>query len=65
VAVYYGKEQTLNGGAVMISQTVLRFIVVVITFLPQFNCHLVAAPRTLVQTKQTRINIHKRNNTKT
>jgi len=31
----------------------------------QFSCHSVAAVLTPVQTKQMRINIHKRNNTKT
>ena len=30
----------------------------------QLSCHSVAVVLTLVQTKQTRINIHKRNNTK-
>jgi len=31
----------------------------------QLSCHSVAAVLTLVQTKQLRINTHKRNNTKT
>jgi hypothetical protein len=34
-------------------------------YLLQFSCHSVAVVLTLVQTKQIRINIHKRNNTKT
>jgi len=33
-------------------------------YLLQFSCHSVAAVLTLEQTKQIRINIHKRNNTK-
>ena len=40
-----------------------------LTYLPtdllQLSCHSVAVVLTLVQTKQIRINIHKRNNTKT
>ena len=35
-----------------------------LTYLLQFICHLVAVVLTLVQTKQIRLNIHKRNNTK-
>ena len=34
-------------------------------YLLQLSCHSVAVVITLVQTKQIRINIHKRNNTKT
>ena len=34
-------------------------------YLLQLSCHSVAVVTTLVQTKQIRINIHKRNNTKT
>jgi hypothetical protein len=34
-----------------------------LTYLLQWSCHLVAVILTLVQTKQIRINIHKRNNT--
>jgi hypothetical protein len=36
-----------------------------VTYLLQFSCHSVAAVLTPVQTKQMRINIYKRNNTKT
>ena len=36
-----------------------------LTYLLQFSCHSVAVVLTLVQTKQIRINVHKRNNTKT
>jgi hypothetical protein len=35
-----------------------------LTYLVQFSCHSVAAVLTLVQTKQIRINVHKRNDTK-
>ena len=35
------------------------------TYLLQLNCHSMAVVHTLIQTKQIRINIHKRNNTKT
>jgi hypothetical protein len=36
-----------------------------LTYLLQLRCHSVAVVLTAVQTKQIRINIHKRNNTKT
>jgi hypothetical protein len=31
-AFFYGKEQTMIGGAVMISQTALRFIIIIIIY---------------------------------
>ena len=40
-------------------------IIIIITYLLQLSCHSVAVVLTLVQTKQIRINVHKRNNTKT
>jgi len=40
-------------------------IIIIITYLLQLSCHLVAVVIKLVQTKQIRINIHKRNNTRT
>jgi len=39
-------------------------IIITITYLLQLSCHSVAVVLTLVQTKQIRINIHKRNHTK-
>ena len=49
-----------------------RFIIIItylltylLTYLPQLSSHSVAVVLTPVQTKQIRINIHKRNNTKT
>jgi hypothetical protein len=40
-------------------------IIIIIIILLQLSCHSVAVVLTLVQTKRIRINIHKRNNTKT
>ena len=42
-----------------------QIIIIIITYLLQLSCHSVAVVLTLVQTKQIRINVHKRNNTKT
>ena len=39
-------------------------IIIIIIIILQLSCHSVAVVLTLVQTKQIRINIHKRNNTK-
>ena len=39
-------------------------IIIIIIYLLQLSCHSVAVVLTLVQTKQIRINVHKRNNTK-
>ena len=44
---------------------ILLLLPYLLTYLLQLSCHLVAAVLTLVQTKQIRINVHKRNNTKT
>ena len=44
---------------------IIIIIIIIITYLLQLSCHSVAVVLTPVQTKQIRINIHKRNNTKT
>jgi ABC-type Zn2+ transport system substrate-binding protein/surface adhesin len=44
---------------------IIIIIIIIFTCLLQLSCHSVAAVLTLVQTKQNRINMHKRYNTKT
>jgi len=43
---------------------ILLLLLLLLLVLTAVSCHSVAVVRTLVQTKQIRINIHKRNNTK-
>ena len=49
----------------MVGLLLLLLVVVVVVVVLQLSCHSVAVVLTVVQTKQIRINIHKRNNTKT
>jgi len=44
---------------------VVVLCIYLLTYLLQFSFHSMAVVLTVVQTKQIRINIHKRNNTKT
>ena len=43
---------------------IIIIIIIITTYLLQLSFHSMAVVLTLVQTKQIRINIHKRNNTK-
>jgi len=52
------------GLSVEYKQLILLLLLLLLLLLMQFSCHSVAAVLTPVQTKQIRINVHKRNNTK-
>jgi len=47
-----------------LTRSLAHLLAYLLTYLLQFSCHSVAVVLTLVHTKQIRINIHKRNNTK-
>ena len=58
------KLQTWRRCLLLLLLLLVVVVVVVVVILPQLSCHSVAVVLTLVQTKQIRINIPKRNNTK-